>query len=208
MVFGENPGDMDAATALQAFLATFRIEDKKLKTELIELFILGFRHSFNEVRKKILEIMPLLIKDALATARNLYGNTYHAETSKEYIFNQVCLDQVFKIMYEGRIPFKKFSAEGLGGKDKARKLGEILGAFLAYIEYFVSSTDPNIQRYVRWSTYIADGLTKVIESMHELGITIKPKFIANRIRQIARRKAGELTQEQQYLLSYIASRFV
>ena len=190
-LFGGNPEDMDAETALAAFLAAFRTEDKKLRAVAIAEFVRGFKQLYTSSRKTILE---------MEESHKCYMNLVY-----DHVIDS-------KFIAEGGY---SLSFEGVPLPERVRKLGEMLGAFLAFIDYYVSSTDQKVQNYIDQSMAnygniyeITLGRINTLSSvLKKANVSIKKKFIANGIRQIARKKARKLTANQQKLLSEIAAIF-
>ena len=183
-LFGGNSEGMDKDAALVAFLATFKTEDQKLKDRLTILFLQGFLRSYRKTRDAILEL-----------AKKAGTIDYRGELVKG-IYVELFQEKFIQLNFTGSQQI-----------ERARKLGEMLGTFLAFIEYGVSSTDPEIQRDIDRYYNFTEEIKELPLILKESGASIKRRFIANRVKQIARKKAGKLTKQQQKVLAEIAAMF-
>lgn len=189
-LFGGNPENMDRDAALAAFLATFKTEDKKIRDKLLIDFLKGFMRSHKESREAVLTLAEK-------------GDPHQGHILKQ-IYSAI-IQKKFMLGLGSSYDYLSFASSSQ--TERATKQGEMLGAFLAFIEYGVSSTDQKIQSDINLYQDFIPEIRKLPLILKESGISIKRGFIANRVKQIARKKAGKLTDRQQKVLSEIASMF-
>ena len=172
--------ERDLEAGLQEFMAVFRYEDKKIRPELLKLFITGFKRSYNEVKGEILSHIHIRAGVIDVIRRN---------TSRSIdLANHLKTDSA---------------------RERANNLGIILGTFLSTIENGIPY--PYFGQVVSGSEGFIDILQRtgtLATALKDRDIPIKPKFIGNRIKVIARKTAGQMSNSQQELISRIAAQFM
>lgn len=177
--------DRDLGAGYEEFMAVFRVADKSLKRELDSLFINSFTHSYYPLKKEIL-------KDLKDYPRGTFIWT-HSRSSLLRIVRDI----------QG--------LKGMTVKDRADALGRILGAFLSVVEWGIAAYEFGMRleeddkdAYVG----ILELTGEIARGLKEINISVKPKFIGNRVKRIAREKAGQLSNRQQEIISRIAAQFM
>ncbi len=182
-LFGGSPEDKDLETGIEEFLGIFKRADKTVRNQLIKIFYKEFLNQHKRFQSVAASVSRENIKRLLPSeySEGLLAEFYDAE-------------------------LKDFKQQD--SKKKAELLGKTLGIFLAFLEYFIASINPDVQQFIQENQMqILTQFYSMIDKIKALDISVRHKFIAARVRKIARDKTGKLTNAQQRLIAQIAARF-
>ncbi len=176
----------DEKAGLEEYMQIFKDADKKL----IYIFNAAYKKRYKEIEAD------------LARTKEKYEN--ENDDYKKTILQQLFYDK-YKKYLDLAVLYFELREKGISPQEDAEQMGNLLGLVLALIDHGVTSSifrdycdkhSPRLSMVDNFA-YIQGGLKKINKN-------VKHDFIISRIKKIAKKNAGRLSNNQKEFLARIA----